>query len=118
MIREGMVVLVPFPHAETASEAKVRPAVVIRRLPGGYDDWLICMLSSRIAQAIDGFDDIITEGADDFAESGLKISSVVRVTRLAVCHDSLVLGAIGRIADTRLFRIRQRLSSWLLATPS
>jgi mRNA interferase MazF len=118
MIREGMVVLVPFPHAETDAAGKVRPAVVIRRLPGGYDDWLICMLSSQIAQAIEGFDDVITEDADDFAESGLKVSSVVRVTRLAVCHDSLMLGSIGHIADARLLRIRQRLSAWLLARSS
>jgi mRNA interferase MazF len=118
MIRDGMIVLVPFPHAETVSVGKVRPAVVIRRLPGGYDDWLICMLSSRISQTLDGFDELITEGDDDFAGSGLKISSVVRVSRLAVCHDSLVLGALGRIADARLLRIRQRLAEWLLATPS
>jgi len=118
MIREGMVVLVPFPHAETASEGKVRPAVVIRRLPGAYEDWLICMLSSRIAQAIDGFDEVVAEADDDFAGSGLKIRSVVRVTRLAVCHDSLMLGAIGRIADTRLVRIRQRLSTWLWSPTS
>jgi mRNA interferase MazF len=118
MIREGMVVLVPFPNAEMASAGKVRPAVVIRRLPGGYDDWLICMLSSRITQTLDGFDEVIAEGADDFAESGLKISSVVRVTRLAVCHDSLVLGALGRISDARLLRIRHRLAEWLVARSS
>jgi mRNA interferase MazF len=60
MIDEGAVVLVPSPQTETGSPGKVRPAVVIRRLPGAYDDWLICMLSSRVDQSLDGFDEVIT----------------------------------------------------------
>jgi mRNA-degrading endonuclease toxin of MazEF toxin-antitoxin module len=34
MIREGLVVLIPFPHVEAGLPGKVRPAVVLRRLPG------------------------------------------------------------------------------------
>lgn len=114
MIREGMIVLVPFPFAETGTVGKVRPAVVIRPLPGAHDDWLICMVSSRLAQAVTGLDDVVAPDDDDYMTSGLKVTSVIRVTRLAVCHGSVVIGAIGSIADARLRRLRERLSAWLL----
>ncbi len=117
MIAEGMVVLVPFPQVETDLRGKVRPAVVIRRLPGGYDDWLICMVSSRVAQSLDGFDEIVSDQDDDFAASGLKVSSVIRITRLAVCHGPVMLGSIGHVDDARLRRVRSRLCDWLLAEP-
>jgi len=113
MIREGLVVLFPFPHVEAGLPGKVRPAVVLRRLPGDYDDCLICMVSSRIDQKIEGFDEVVSPDDDDFAESGLKVSSVIRITRLAICHGPALLGSIGHLEESRLSRIRARLSEWL-----
>jgi len=113
MIREGLVVLVAFPYVEADAPGKVRPAVVVRRLPGDYDDWLVCMVSSRVDQAIEGFDEVVSTRDDDFAGSGLKVSSVIRISRLAVCHGTALLGSIGRLDTRRLSRIRSRLSDWL-----
>jgi mRNA interferase MazF len=113
MIREGSVVLVPFPHVEAGAPGKVRPAVVVRRLPGDYDDWLVCMVSSRVDQTIEGFDEIISAADVDFAVSGLKVSSVIRIARLAVCHGPALLGSIGRLEARRLSRVKARLSGWL-----
>ena len=39
MIREGQIVLFRFPQTDRTS-GKLRPALVIRKLPGQYDDWL------------------------------------------------------------------------------
>jgi mRNA interferase MazF len=117
MISEGLVVLVPFPQVELEFQGKIRPAIVIRRLPGEYDDWLICMVSSRLIQSLDGFDEVISNEDADFITSGLKVSSAIRVARLAVCHGSAMLGSIGRIDDTRLHRVRNRLRDWLSSGP-
>jgi mRNA interferase MazF len=117
MISEGLVVLVPFPQVEPEFQGKIRPAVVIKRVPGGYDDWLICMVSSRLTQSLDGFDEVISNDNADFITSGLKVSSVIRVARLAVCHGSALLGGIGRIDDDRLHRVRNRLCAWLSSGP-
>lgn len=70
MIREGSVVLVPFPHVEAGTRGKVRPAVVLRRLPGDYGDWFICMVSSRVDQRVEGFDEVVSPGDHDFPEIG------------------------------------------------
>jgi len=40
MIAEGQTVLFRFPQTGQ-TEGKLRPALVLRRLPGQYNDWLI-----------------------------------------------------------------------------
>lgn len=67
-------------------EGKLRPALLLSKLPGEYDDWLICMISSQTHQYISGFDEIIEEGSEDFRESGLKVTSVIRVGRSGMCQ--------------------------------
>lgn len=82
MITEGQIVLFKFPRTNQI-EGKLRPALVIRQLPDQRNDWLICMISSQIHQAIPGFDEVITPNDPDFEQSGLKLPSVVRISRLA-----------------------------------
>jgi mRNA interferase MazF len=43
MKREGQIVLFRFPQTDLAS-GKLRPALLLKDLPGPYDDWLICMI--------------------------------------------------------------------------
>jgi mRNA interferase MazF len=110
----GHVVLFRFPQADLAA-GKLRPALLLGRVPGPYDDWLICMISSRVQQCIEGFDEIVAEEDDDFARSGLKVTSVIRVGRLAVVEGGMLEGATGTIGPERLRRIRSRLAEWLAA---
>ena len=64
------------------------------------------------------FDEIVSEEDLDFATSGLKVASVIRVGRLAVVEADVLLGAAGEIATDRLRRIKTRLSQWLEKAPS
>ncbi len=112
MKEAGQVVLFQFPHANLAS-GKLRPALLLARLPGGYDDRLICMISSQLRHAIPDFDEVLTERDDDFRESGLHVPSVICCARLAVINSDILLGAIGNIGAERLQRIRNRLGAWL-----
>ncbi len=114
MIRAGQLVLFHFPATDQTA-AKLRPALVLRKLPGPFDDWLTCMISTQLGQQVPGFDELITASDSDFALSGLKVASVVRVTRLAVVHRSILRGAIGTIAPDRLRRIQTCLGQWLSA---
>jgi len=112
VITEGQVVLFRFPQTDQQS-GKLRPALIVRRLPGQYEDWLICMISSQLSQKIPGFDEIITPNDLDFKDSGLKMASLVRIGRLAVVNTDMLLGQIGRLNDARLARIKQKLSKWI-----
>jgi mRNA interferase MazF len=113
MIREGQIVLFRFPFTNQA-EGKLRPALVIRKVTGPYDDWLICMISSQLSQQMVGFDEILAEENDDFIRSGLRQGSVIRIGRLAVVQKNILLGAIGEISPERLEQIKKKLSDWLL----
>ncbi|GIV14663.1 MAG: hypothetical protein KatS3mg022_0098 [Armatimonadota bacterium] len=113
MIHSGQVVLLRFPHADM-EEGKLRPALLLCRVPGEFPDWLICMVSSQMRHYITGFDEIVRPEDDDFVLSGLKVESVIRIGRLAVVSEDILLGAIGEVSTQRLRRIKQRLSQWLL----
>jgi len=71
------------------------------------------MISTQIARAIGGFDEIISADDPDFGSSGLKTESVVRISRLAIVERRALSGAIGRIHSERLTRIRKILSDWI-----
>lgn len=113
MIQEGQIVLFRFPYAHQKA-GKLRPALIVRQLPGGYDDWLICMISSQLSQEVSSFDEIVSKDDSDFNNSGLKFPSVIRIGRLAVVHKSILEGRIGEISTDRLIRIKNRLSEWLI----
>ena len=108
MKKPGQVVLFRFPRTDLV-EGKLRPALLISEAPGPYDDWLICMISSQLHQQIEGFDELI-KGDSDFQQSGLKKTSVMRISRLAVVEGEVLEGRIGRISPDRMQRIRRRLT--------
>jgi len=115
MIAEGQIVLFRVPQTDQQS-GKLRPALVVRKLPGRYEDWLISMISSQLSQEIPGFDEVISPDDPDFKDSGLKLRSLIRIGRLAVVNADILVGNIGRIADIRLARVRQKLSQWIRPT--
>lgn len=115
MKKSGQIVLFRFPQVNQLY-GKLRPALLIGRFPGPYDDWLICMISSQMRHYVEGFDEIIDEDAFDFMGSGLNIASVIRVGRLAVVEGKILLGSIGKIDSERLSRIKTKLADWLIKT--
>jgi mRNA interferase MazF len=112
MKKAGQVVVFRFPQTDL-EEGKLRPALLLGKLPGEYDDWLICMISSQTHQYISGFDELVKDSDEDFEQSGLKVTSVIRVGRLAVVSGEILLGAIGEISSERLNRVKKNLSNWL-----
>jgi mRNA interferase MazF len=109
--RGGQIALTPFPYTDL-SGAKLRPVLMLRQA-SRFDDWLVCMVSSKMDQAETGFDEVLTPADADFAASGLKVPSVLRLSRLAVLDASLLVGSIGSIGEERLARVRQRLAKWI-----
>jgi mRNA interferase MazF len=114
MKRAGQIALTPFPNTDL-SGSKLRPVLLIRQASSRFNDWLVCMVSSQLHQAEPGFDEIIFTKDPDFAGSGLKASSVLRLSRLAVLDGTLLIGSIGSISEERLSAVRARLAEWLAA---
>ena len=113
MKQAGQIVLFQFPRVNL-EKGKLRPALLLGRLPGEYDDLLLCMVSAQLRHCVVGFDEIIRRADSDFAKSGLKMSSVIRVGRLAVVEGTMIVGTIGQISPERLNSIRNSLTEWLV----
>ncbi|MGG6265229.1 type II toxin-antitoxin system PemK/MazF family toxin [Leptolyngbya sp. AN03gr2] len=113
MKQSGQIVLVPFPFTDL-SGAKLRPVLMLRQASIQFDDWLVCMVSSQLRQTDAQIDEILSPSDPDFAATGLKVPSVLRLSRLAVLEGSLLIGSLGSISDERLQRIRQQLAAWIV----
>jgi len=109
--RAGQIVLFAFP--QSSAQRKLRPALLPGKLPGLYGDWLICMISSQTRHHVPGFDEIVQVDDPDFVPSGLRVSSVIRLGRLAVVEGRVLLGEIGEIGTERLRCIKMHLADWL-----
>jgi mRNA interferase MazF len=112
MIRAGQVVLFAFPKTDQDA-GSLRPALVLRSLPRFPGDWLICMISTRLHQEVPELDEVVRESDPDFPLTGLKTTSLIRGTRLAVVSADLLHGSIGNLASDRLERLRSRLGRWI-----
>jgi mRNA interferase MazF len=110
--KAGQIVLFKFPQTDL-TVGKLRPALLLAPLPSGRNDWLVCMISSQLTQAVARVDEIVAATDADFAQSGLRTASVIRLTRIAVVTDSIFLGLLGEISSDRLTRLKKRLAQWI-----
>jgi mRNA interferase MazF len=110
-MRQGDVVVVPMPQADGA--VKNRPAIILREMPP-FRDVLVCGVSTQLRQAAKDFDEVISPSDSDFASSGLKEESLIRLGFLAVVPRNRIAGSIGSISSERHKRLLQRLSECLV----
>jgi len=110
-MNEGDVVLTPLPQAD--GQVKHRPCIALRRLPG-FGDWLVCGVSTQLHQEVPGFDDRVLPDHEDYAGTGLKAPSLIRLGFLAVLPEGRLLGTIGSVSPARHRWLLRRLSSYLV----
>ena len=112
MKKPGQIVTFNFPNTDS-TVGKPRPALLLAKTPGPFDDWWLCMVSTELRHAVAEFDELILPGDSDFAQSGLRSPSLIRLARVSVVSSRILIGAIGAVAPARLLRIRQRISDWI-----
>lgn len=108
---EGDIVLTPLPQAD--GQVKNRPAVVLSVMPP-HGDLLVCGVSTQLHHETPSSDEVIQPSDPDFATSGLKAASLIRLGFLAVLPVSSFVGSIGSIAPERHHRLLRRLSEHLM----
>lgn len=97
----GDVSLIRFPRADLR-KGKDRPVLLLSKLPGPFDDWLICAITSQIRHEVKEWDERIERGDDDFKESGLTVPSLIRIGKIATMEEKVLEGVLGRISAERL----------------
>ena len=111
-MKEGDIILVSLPQAD--GQTKPRPAILLRKLPP-FGDFLVCGVSSQLRLQVAGFDDVIVKADADFAKSGLRQDSLIRLGFLAVFPLDQVIGSIGEISPARHRQLLERLSGYLIS---
>jgi len=64
------------------------------------------MISSKLNQYVEDYDELLDEREKDFKVSGLLLPSIIRVTRLAVVSEEMLIGNIGEISLERSSKIK------------
>lgn len=93
---KGDVVLVPFPFTDL-SQTKLRPAIVLYVQPEG-EDITLCFISSQNLERVSLDELILDPEHPEFAQTGLKSKSKVRVSRIVTLERQLIkrkLGSLG-----------------------
>jgi len=87
-------VLIPFPFTDLSSQ-KVRPALIISPDPV-KEDILVAFISSVVPPAPEPNEYVLDATHPAFARTGLKITSVFKMGKIATLHRSLILRRPGR----------------------
>jgi mRNA interferase MazF len=111
-MNEGDIALAPLPQAD--GQIKNRPVVLLRRLPP-FGDFLVCGVSTQLHQRVANFDEAITPDDNEFAASGLKAASLIRLGFLAVLSGPTLIGKIGSLSSERRQRLLTNLSRHLIS---
>lgn len=95
------------------TEIKRRPGICLRKLPGNYQQFLVCGISSQVHLFIEGFDEIVNRSDDNLLN--LKSDrSVIRLGFLNWVPINQIEGSIGSISPERHRLLLERLSNYLV----
>jgi mRNA interferase MazF len=100
--------LVPFPFTDL-SATKVRPSLMLWADATG-DDVTLCFISSQNVTNLSPEEFILDASEPDFAATGLRISSKVRVTRIITIERRLITRRIGKLSATQIHLLNTAIS--------
>lgn len=110
-LRQGDIILVPFPFADLAG-IKLRPAVVISADPQHSELILACITSVTTNRSPRRADLELLRGDAEFAGTGLKVNSLVRFDKLVTVSRTLISRRLAP-SDEPLERWRRPSCVWL-----
>ena len=105
-LARGDVVLTLFPFTDL-SGAKLRPAVVIGRPT--TDDLVLAFVTSQVAMADPHTSHLLEPSDREFASTGLRGASLIRLNKIATLNRPLVRRRLGRIGPLTGEAISERL---------
>ena len=108
---EGEIILASLPQAD--GSIKLRPVLLLKELPG-YRDFLVCGISTQLRHLVKDFDELIDQTTENFEQTGLRESSLIRLGFLAVIPNRKIAGKIGRIEAELHQTLLKRLVKYLL----
>jgi mRNA interferase MazF len=113
-LAKGDIVLVEFPFIDL-SQTKLRPAVILA-LNSAIDEFTVCFISSQNIDRLNPTEFALLDSAPDFSQTGLRISSKVRVTRITTLSRQLIAKRLGKLGTQHLHQLDKTLIQALQLT--
>ena len=107
-MRAGDICLAHFPFGGRVG-SKLRPVLVLTPPTGPVPELLVAYVSSVIPPAALVTDLIADPSLPEYAATGLKVRSVVRLHKLATIHRSDIARRLGTISPATPNRVRGKL---------
>ncbi len=102
------IVLVPFPFDDLSAN-KVRPAVCLTYEIQPYGHIVLAFITSKVSINPSSTDFTIDSQAADFAQTGLKVSSTIRLHRLMTISKTIIQRQLGKLSSNQQTEIENRL---------
>ena len=112
---KGKIVLVPFPF-DDLSTTKVRPAVCLTNPIGPHRHIILAFITSQIPDDPLDTDLVFNSDHPDFAKTGLRVSSTLRLHRLMTVTISLINREIGKLSASMQKEVNSKLCKLLEIT--
>ena len=109
-MKEGDIILADI--LSSNGTFKKRPSLILKILPK-YDDLLVCTISTKLHQCIEGVDLIIGKNSSDFKTSGLIKDSLIRTCYLSIIPQRFNEGFLGFISQECYQLIVNKLCEYL-----
>ena len=100
VLAKGDVVLAQFPFTDL-SQVKLRPAIVLQSSQL-KDEITICFVSSQKVNQLAEDEFALLDTDLEFANTGLRISSKIRVTRIVTLSRQLIPKRLGQLGTTQI----------------
>lgn len=102
------VVLVPFPF-DDLSGLKVRPAVCLTGAVGTHRHVVLAFITSTVPPTLEPTDIVLTPGTPEFAATGLRVRSTLRLHRMVTVSTTIIQRQLGVLTASVQTQVRQRL---------
>ena len=90
---KGKIILIPFPFSNLTT-FKRRPALVLLERK---NDVVVAFISSKIPATLEKYTMLIDITHKDFKLTGLKVSSIIYLDKIATIDKKLIKGELGEI---------------------
>ena len=104
---KGKIVLIPFPFTDLSSK-KLRPCLVIYE---GEYDVIVCPISSKINKYNPETSVLVDENHPEYELTGLKVSSIIILNKVATIHKFLIYGILGELGEELKEEVNKKLNN-------
>ena len=102
------VILVPFPF-DDLSGTKVRPAVCLTGAIGTHRHVVLAFITSVVPPNPEPTDLLLEPSSADFAQTGLRVRSALRLHRVVTVSASIIQRQLGELGPALQAQVQQRL---------